>query len=230
MHQVQVWDLATRLFHWLLVLFVVVCFLTGEDEGFVFAVHAYAGYVVFVLLVFRVGWGIIGSQHSRFSDFVYPWSTVRRYVISFLRFKPEHYVGHNPLGGWMIILMLVVLLITAISGVLMVTKGAGWLEGIHETLGELMQIFVLIHIAGVLIDRLLTGEKIIEAMFTGRKELADGADISEGKMAGMGTTLIFAGLVLVGSLYLFQQIGYPAKVASFATHEDDAPQRKDDND
>ena len=111
-HQVLVWDVATRLFHWLLVLSVVICLLTGEDEGLIFAIHAYAGFVVLMLLLFRAGWGIIGSQHSRFADFVYSWPETWRYALSFLRFKPQRYVGHNPLGGWMVIAMLVVLMAT----------------------------------------------------------------------------------------------------------------------
>ncbi len=172
MHQVLVWDLATRLFHWLLVLLVVVCLLTGEDEGFIFAVHAYAGFVVFMLLIFRLGWGFIGSRHSRFSDFIYSRATVRRYAISLLRFKPERYVGHNPLGSWMVILMLVALTATTLSGMVMVTNEARWLDDIHETLGDFIQILVLVHIAGVLVDRSLTGDKIVKAMITGKKELA----------------------------------------------------------
>lgn len=229
MRQVLVWDLATRLFHWLLVLFVVTCFLTGDDEGFIFAIHAYAGYVVLMLLLFRLGWGIIGSRHSRFPDFVYSWSTVRHYAISFLRFQPERYVGHNPLGGWMVLLMLVVLTSTATTGILMVTQGAGWLEDIHEVLGSSMQVLVLIHIAGALLDRALTGDKIIKAMITGRKELVEDIAISETRTAGMGRALILGVLVLVGGAYLFQQTDYSAKVASFATH-DDAPKHKYEND
>ena len=132
MRQVLVWDLATRLFHWLLVLFVVVCFLTGEDEGFIFAVHAYAGFAVLVLLAFRLGWGVFGSRYSRFTDFIYPWSTVWRYAVSLLRFKPEQYLGHNPLGGLMIFAMLAALMATTLTGMAMVTNGAGWLDDFFD--------------------------------------------------------------------------------------------------
>jgi cytochrome b len=229
-HQVLVWDLATRLFHWLLVLFVVICLLTGEDEGLVFAIHAYAGFVILMLLFFRAGWGIIGSRHSRFADFIYPWSTTWRYALSFLRFKPQRYVGHNPLGGWMVILMLVVLTATALSGILMVTKEAGWLEDIHEALGSFMQILVFVHIAGVFVDRLLIGEKIVKAMITGHKELAEDAAQQEVPVAGVGRALAFAVLVVIGSVYLFQQIDYSAKVATFAANDEDVRKRKNDND
>jgi cytochrome b len=230
MHQILVWDLATRLFHWLLVLFVLICFLTGEDEGFVFAVHAYSGFVVFMLLVFRLGWGVIGSRHSRFSDFVYAWPTVRRFAVSVLHFKPEPYVGHNPLGGWMVILMLMILIATTLTGILMVTTGSEWLDDIHEGLGSFMQVLVLVHIAGVLIDQWMTGEKIVKAMVTGRKELTEDAAELEPQVAGVIRALVFVALVLVGSFYVFQQVNYAAQVASFSTHDDDAAKRKHDND
>ena len=67
---VLVWDVPTRLFHWMLVLLVALAWVTGEAEGSMFAVHKLAGYGVAVLLVFRVIWGFAGSRHSRFSDFV----------------------------------------------------------------------------------------------------------------------------------------------------------------
>ena len=67
-----VWDVPTRLFHWLLVLLVALAWVTGEAEGSMFTVHQLAGYGVAVLLVFRVIWGFAGSRHSRFSDFVRP--------------------------------------------------------------------------------------------------------------------------------------------------------------
>ena len=230
MHQVQVWDIATRLFHWFLVLFVVICLLTGEDEGLVFAVHAYAGFVILMLLFFRAGWGVFGSQHSRFSDFIYPWSTTWRYALSCLRFNPERYVGHNPLGGWMIIVMLVVLTATTLSGVVMVSKGAGWLEDIHEALGRFMQILVLVHIAGVFVDQLLTGENIIKAMITGHKELAEDTVQQEVPVVGVWKAFVFAVLAVIGGVYLFQQIDYAAKVTTFAANSEHAEKRKNDND
>jgi len=171
MIQVPVWDLTTRLFHWVLALLVILCFFSGEDEGLLYVVHAYAGYMVLVLVVFRSGWGIIGSPHSRFTDFVHGWSSVYPYIIRILKFRPLRHAGHNPLGGWMIVLMMAALVATSLSGVFMVTNSAKWLEDIHEALGNFMQVLVLVHIAGVLAARLLTGEKLVKAMITGTKEI-----------------------------------------------------------
>lgn len=215
MRHVLVWDLATRVFHWLLVLFVVICFVTGEDEGLVFAIHAYVGYLILVLLMFRLGWGIIGSRHSQFADFIYSWPIVRRYARSLLRFRPEHYVGHNPLGGWMVVFLLFTLAATAISGFLMVARGAKWLEDIHEALGGFMQILVLIHIAGVVVDQVLTREKIIQAMITGNKKIPEDAAKTESPLASMWSALALAAIVAIVSLYLFKITDYVAKVSAF---------------
>ena len=106
---VLVWDLPTRLFHWMLVLLVALAWVTGEAEGSMFTVHKLAGYGVAVLLVFRVIWGFAGSGHSRFSDFVRPWREVLAHIKGMISLRPARTVGHNPLGGWMALLLLLVL-------------------------------------------------------------------------------------------------------------------------
>ena len=104
---VLVWDLPTRVFHWLLVLGVAVSYLTGGEEGWLFVVHTASGYLIAVLLLVRVIWGVIGSPRSRFRDFVYGRRVVADYVRGLLALRPARHTGHNPLGGWMIILSLI---------------------------------------------------------------------------------------------------------------------------
>jgi cytochrome b len=206
------------------------CFLTGEDDGLTFAIHAYTGFVVLLLLVFRLGWGFVGSRHSRFSDFIYPWSTVRRYSVSLLKFRPDRFVGHNPLGGLMVFLMLGVLLVSALSGFLMVSNNFGWLEDFHEALGELMQILVLIHIAGVLVDQLLTRENLVWAMVSGHKPLPEDTAKNEASSAGHWKALVLAVAVVAGGTYLFQQTAYSTKVATVVGKEDDGRKNGKDDD
>ncbi len=230
MRQVMVWDKATRVFHWLLVALVVVCFLTGEDDGLTFAIHAYTGFIVLLLLLFRLGWGFVGSRHSQFSDFIYPWSTVRRYAVSLLKFRPDRFVGHNPLGGLMVFLMLGVLMGTALSGFLMASNNFGWLEDFHEALGEFMQILVLIHIAGVLVDQLLTRENLIWAMVSGRKSLPENTAKNEASPAGHLRAIVLALAVVVGGAYLFQQTAYSTKVTAIASEDDSGRRNGKDDD
>ena len=111
--EIRVWDPLVRLFHWSLVLSFSIAYLSGEEESYL---HIYAGYVVLGLIAFRLIWGLVGSRHARFSDFVTSPASVIRYLKGLLAGKPQHYPGHNPAGGWMVIAMLVCLFIVSVSG------------------------------------------------------------------------------------------------------------------
>lgn len=178
---IRVWDAPTRLFHWALAILVIANFFTGEDQGALLVVHTYAGYLAGLLVLFRVWWGFAGGEYARFAEFVRPWRDVRAYIGSFLRLAPRAHIGHNPLGGWMILLMLVVvglLVITgmmaaAADGVVVPFFGAGGelAEELHEFLGNLMMVLAAVHVFGVFADWLLTRDNLILAMVTGRKEV-----------------------------------------------------------
>jgi len=102
---VRVWDLPTRIFHWLLALSVLVAYVTGGERGTAFVIHVGAGHLILLLLFFRIVWGLIGSPYSRFADFVYSWQSIRNYLKDVVRLRPAHFVGHNPLGGLMVLAM-----------------------------------------------------------------------------------------------------------------------------
>ena len=126
-NEIRVWDPLVRLFHWGLVLTFVISYLTGDEEN---NLHIYAGYAVLGLIIFRVFWGFVGTQHARFSDFVTrPAATVN--YIKNLSNKPKRYIGHNPAGGWMVMVMLVTLFVVSVSGlkVYAIEEGLGPLAG-----------------------------------------------------------------------------------------------------
>ena len=112
-NEIRVWDLLVRIFHWCLVLAFLISYLTAEEES---ELHIYAGYTVLGLIIFRLLWGIIGTKHSRFKDFLYSPKEVTLYLKELITKKPKYYVGHNPAGGWMIIALLVSLFVVTISG------------------------------------------------------------------------------------------------------------------
>jgi cytochrome b len=112
--EIKVWDIAVRLFHWSLVVSFFVAYLSGEDEDSL--LHIYAGYVVCGLMPFRILWGFVGTKHARFWDFIYGPATTFSYLKSLLAGKPLHYLGHNPLGGWMVIFLLACLFAVSWSG------------------------------------------------------------------------------------------------------------------
>jgi cytochrome b len=111
----KVWDIAVRVFHWSLVAFFAVAYVSGELESEL--LHAYAGYVVLALIGFRVVWGFIGTRHARFSEFIVGPAATLRYTKSLLTARPLHYLGHNPLGGWMVVALLLCLFGACWSGV-----------------------------------------------------------------------------------------------------------------
>jgi cytochrome b len=110
---IKVWDVAVRVFHWSLVVLFFVAYFSGDDDS---TLHVYAGYAVLALVAFRIVWGFIGSRHARFSDFVRGPAATLRYAKSLASGRPRHYLGHNPLGGWMVVALLVSLLATCWSG------------------------------------------------------------------------------------------------------------------
>ena len=111
--QVRVWDPVVRVGHWLLVGAFFTAYFT-EDE--LLTVHAWAGYVVAAVVLFRIAWGFIGSEHARFRDFVRGPRATLRYLADIGRNRAKRYLGHNPAGGAMIVALLVCLAITTFSG------------------------------------------------------------------------------------------------------------------
>ena len=180
--EVRVWDPFVRIFHWTLVMLFTLAYVTGEEP---LSLHVYAGYAVFGLILLRVLWGLMGTTHARFSDFMYRPSRVLAYLKDTLGLRARRYLGHNPAGGAMILLMLASLLLVSVSGfaVYGLEKGAGPLamlggspesiegvfEEVHEFFANLTVLLVAIHIAGVVVESLIHRENLMKAMLTGRK-------------------------------------------------------------
>jgi cytochrome b len=110
---VKVWDPLVRIFHWSLVASFAAAFLTGEDEG---SLHIYAGYAVIGLVLFRILWGFIGTEHALFKDFLFVPSKVFEYLKSLSGSSPKRYLGHNPAGGYMVVALLLTLLVVTFTG------------------------------------------------------------------------------------------------------------------
>ncbi len=182
-NSIKVWDIFVRFFHWSLVLFFFIAYLTEDD---LITIHSYAGYIVLALILARIIWGFIGSKHARFKDFVYPIGQTIQYMKDTLAFKASRYIGHNPAGGLMIIILLISILITTVTGIMAYgTENAGPLAGllsqsgefaedlleeVHEFFANFTLLLVFIHIAGVVIESLYHRENLVKAMINGFKK------------------------------------------------------------
>jgi cytochrome b len=164
--KILVWDLPTRLFHWLLAGSFAVAYITAEVEGWE-NVHFTAGFTLLGLIVFRVVWGLLGSRYARFSEFAYKPGQVLDYVRNI---KSRHHLGHNPLGSMAVFGLLGLGLLTALTGWLMYLSGSELLEEPHELAANAMLALVCLHVAGVVISSKLHGENLSRAMATGQKK------------------------------------------------------------
>lgn len=136
---VKVWDWLVRIGHWTLVLAFFTAYLTEDDF---LTLHAWAGYVVGIYLCLRILWGFIGSQHARFRDFVYSPTKIIGYLRTLAAGKPQHYIGHNPAGGAMVLALLTSLIITTYTGLKLyaVEKNKGPLAFIEQNVGQIVSV------------------------------------------------------------------------------------------
>lgn len=111
--RVYVWDKFVRVFHWSVVTLFIISYLSAEEVEWL---HVYSGYTIAALVVLRVIWGVIGSRYARFSDFVPSVAVTKGYISGLRSGKPVRYLGHNPLGGLMVITFLVMLTVITLSG------------------------------------------------------------------------------------------------------------------
>ena len=168
--RILVWDVPTRVFHWLLAGSFAGAFLTAESEMFR-DVHVLLGYTMLGLIGFRLVWGLIGTRYARFSSFLFGPSKVTAYLKSLLTGSPQHYVGHNPAGSWAIYGLLLLGLLSGATGYAVYNQTGGeWLEELHEATANTMLALVVVHVAGVMISSLLHRENLVRAMIYGYKK------------------------------------------------------------
>ncbi len=170
MQKILVWDWPVRVGHWLMAGAFCLAWLTADSESYRL-VHVFAGAVVLGVATFRLPWGFIGTRYARFVEFVRGPLSVRDYLASLLRLDPAHHVGHNPAGGWAIVLLLGLGIVTALAGWATYNEiGGHLLEELHEGLATTMLLVVIVHLAGVFSGSLLHGENLVRAMLTGKKQ------------------------------------------------------------
>ncbi len=183
---VTVWDISVRIFHWSLVAGIGFLWYSGEEGGNIMTWHMYVGYTMLGLILYRLLWGIYGSTYARFSYFIKSPSKTFNYARDFIKGESPHYLSHNPLGGWMAIVLMALVFIQAATGLFatddIITEGplfslvdestAYLLTEIHEINFNLLLLCAGLHIVAVLYHRFVKGEDLVKSMITGKKNVA----------------------------------------------------------
>ncbi|SFP93529.1 cytochrome b/b6 domain-containing protein [Hydrogenimonas thermophila] len=209
--QTYVWTLPTRIFHWMLVVYIVLMFLTSETESFL-NIHAAFGYGVGILIIFRIFWGFIGPKYSKFAEWPLSIKEIIEFILNFSNTK-KIYTGHNPAASFVMLGIIVTVLFATLTGILTygIQEGRGVLsflnssffkemelfEEIHEFFANFLLLLVGMHIIGVIVDRLLHSKiNTLSSMITGYKNIeADPASLNFFQKLFAVIMLLFAILI-----------------------------------
>lgn len=193
--RVKVWDWQLRLSHWTLVAVIAVAFLSAEEDSPLNQWHVLAGWIAGILIVFRLVWGFVGGEHSRFSDFIRP-SRIGGHVRALLERRAEPALGHNPLGAIAVVILL------ALTGVTVWTGAFGGepAEDLHELVGWTLLAMVGLHILAVVVMSVLERENLVSAMISGTKPAERHPEAKDARPPS-AAALLLAGAVIAGAAY-----------------------------
>jgi len=206
--RIRLWDLPTRLFHWLLVLAVVAAVVSGQIGGKLIDLHGKIGLAIVGLIAFRVVWGFVGSTYARFAQFMPTPARIRVYL------KGEwRGLGHNPLGGLSVVTLLLLLSAQVASGLFanddiaftgplygLIDKSlSDRLSGLHHLLSNALIALVVLHIGAVIFHGRVKKDDLIKPMLTGWKEGVSGEPARGGGLVALIVALIIAGAVVCGA-------------------------------
>ena len=182
---VLIWDLPTRLFHWSLVALVALSWWSGAEGGTAFPVHQWSGCAILTLLLFRLAWGVVGGEYARFTHFVHGPARVLGSLRELLRPTSRATAGHNALGGWMVVALLLSLLVQTITGLFanddIMNEGPLYarvgkevserFSAVHELNFGVLASLIAVHVLAIVYHRLRKGETLTRSMLSGYRTL-----------------------------------------------------------
>lgn len=167
---ILVWDIPTRIFHWLLVTSFAGAWLTSESERLQMIHYAF-GYSAVALVLFRLVWGFIGTRYARFSQFIKGPKEMIGHVKELLGGHQHIAPGHNPVGGIVMLGLMLVILLIGLTGYWTVKEFLGdFMSEVHEAIASLALALVTVHVAAAVIMSLLQKENLVRAMVNGKKQ------------------------------------------------------------
>ncbi len=210
-NRVKVYDLATRVFHWVFAVLFTAAFLIGkvwDDESVVFSYHMLIGLTLGLTVLLRIIWGFFGSHYAKFSSFILAPKELLAYFKSLLHGETKRYLGHNPASSYAALAMLLLAIGLGISGLLMVQGvNSHFFEEVHEVLAYVFLILVILHVAGVLFHHIRHRDGMLSSMVTGLKE-----KVGEAKpISGSHPTVALIFLLFVGGFASYLGLSYNAQ-------------------
>jgi cytochrome b len=184
---VKVWDLPVRIFHWVITVLFVFQVVTGKVGGELMPWHKLSGYAILTLVVFRILWGFAGSTHSRFASFMAGPVKTWRFALRLFSRQAVPQLGHNPLGGWSVMAMVVALAVQAVTGLfsndgvshegplspLVSLDVSNWMSDVHTANLKVIVVLVTIHILAVVFHLVVKRDELVVPMFTGVKHVPE---------------------------------------------------------
>lgn len=188
--RIRIWDRPVRLFHWTLILLVATSFASGK--GGAWTLHYAAGYAILTLVLFRILWGFFGSENARFAHFLKSPLAALRQLARFTKRDADRETGHNPAGGWMVVVLLALLLAQALSGLftnhdpgfsysqhgplaLKVSEATSEsLSALHLAVQRYLLLAIALHVLAIMAYKLVKGHELVMPMLTGEKLLPEG--------------------------------------------------------
>lgn len=174
MHQVRVYDIPTRIFHWAFAFFFVFAFFIGktvDDESLTFSYHMMAGIMLSGMVILRLIWGFVGSRYARFQSFPLHPKELIQYFQDIFKGSSRRFTGHNPASSWAGLAMLFLALGLGLTGYLMVNGYKESLEDVHEVLSTLFVLVAIAHVVGIIFHTLRHKDPIGLSMIHGSKQV-----------------------------------------------------------
>jgi cytochrome b len=216
LRSVLVWDIPVRVFHWLIVPLVAAAYATWRLNWMVS--HEWIGYVTLTLLLFRLSWGFLGSETARFSQLLASPRTVLQHLKGSLRREPDHQVGHNPAGGWMVLILIALLLVETLTGIYVANDIAdegpltelvpAWIanaiESAHAIVWDALLAAILLHVLAIAGFAAIKGQNLLLPMITGTKVLSASVPTPRpGSLAGAALLLLGCAIAAAVLVNLF---------------------------
>jgi cytochrome b len=177
--QQRIWDAPVRLLHWTLAGAIGAAWVTASRIG---PAHEYLGYATVAVVLARLAWGFAGNRYARFARFVRPPAATVGYLRAVVKGRAARHLGHNPLGGWMVVALLGCVALLGLTGWSATTDllwGYAWPVRLHAALAWVLVILIVLHVGGVLLTSWQHRENLVAAMISGNKAAAGAGDIDE---------------------------------------------------